>query len=170
VTSADFRFSRFDPMWRAADGRWPADSWSDISDFFVVDASLRDIAEYEGVERRYLDTICHCLLDGTAVVTARRVEFNPVVAGQLSRHGLLVDLPDRFPAMRTADDVRVAAQACMRHQIWCELVSESAHVAFGHDLYVRVRAQSPDDASWMKRIATRNGLFVEDVAYLEFDE
>jgi hypothetical protein len=169
VTSTDFRFSRFDPAWRLDDGTWPAGVWTDVSDFLPGGSAAGNLVEYLDVERRYVDTISDCLADGLPVV-AERVEPGAGVAEYLGSHGLLVRLPDRFPALSSVDDLRSVARACMRSQIWCELVSQSGRVVFGHDLYVHVRASTPSDATRMRGAALRHGLFVDSVPYLEFDE
>lgn len=165
VANTDFRFSRFDPSWRDAEGNWPAGTWTDVSDFF----SAGDLSEYEEVEGRYLDTISDCLGAGSAVVKAHRVELNHLSAAHLNKHDLAVDLPNSLSELRTYDDVRATAQACLRNQIWCELVSKSARIATGDDLYVRCRSTSATDALRMKRIAQHNGLFVDDIQYPEFE-
>ena len=163
VTSS-FRFSRYDPAWKDPQGRWPADVWTDLFD--VVGIDMQPPLEYDAVEDLLSSATVVCLgADVDRPVVVGEVELNELVEARLKSIGAAIDLPRRRHDGLDATSVSRLVKASLRGQIWCELKSEHARCAVGHEMYVHVQADSDSRAQDLASTVDAMGLFTQPAEY-----
>lgn len=159
-----FRFSRYDPRLRAADGTWPDDLWTAITDVMKPgDAIPR---EYLDVEDRLVKAIEICLqVDQGVPVRACRIELSYVSEKDAREWGAFVDVSGVDFNRMNQSDVDAVARAVLRDQMWCEFSSESARCAVGHEMYARALLARHVNSSAVIESIEGLGLFVQSMEY-----
>jgi hypothetical protein len=102
------------------------------------------------------------------LVEIRRVETSATAEVRLAAIDALVDVPDVARPL-TPFELANVVRASLRGQLWCEFVGSSSQCSVGHDMYVHVRADTPELAAAQQGLARSMGFFVEPAEY-PFDE
>lgn len=165
MTDCVFRFSRYDPSLRRADGRYPEGTWTEL--FELID-EYKDIAMakavYEPVEDAYVEAVIEILrVYCMNSVRITDVERNSLVAGLLAEAGCDVQVAEPIPETIPVNALSPIVRSALRGQLWCQIRSSRVDITFGQDLYMYVRAQNSCEAA--QRAVTMFGLFVGDADY-----
>jgi len=142
----EYRVTKYDPARRDPDGRYLLDEWTAFSDV----GGKVDLAEYEQVERCYIDVALAFLSEaGISTLSVANLENPQQVA-----------LPFVVGAQLQAAELRTAFQLVLREVCWCRFLHPNgAFVHFGYDYYIYVA--TPHECLEAKRLATTGNLFVE---------
>lgn len=165
MTECSFRFSRFDPSLRQADGRYPEDTWTEL--FELIDR-FGDLAKayavYLPVEDAYVEAVLAVLqLHGASSVKLTDLERNTLVTRLLVEKRCDAPVADLLPQTLPVSDVPPIVRAGLRGQLWCQIRSTGVDVTFGQDLYMYVRSRRSCEGAKARLRAL--GLFVQDADY-----
>ena len=159
-----FRFSRYDPRLRAADGTWPDGLWTAITDVMKPGDVIP--REYLDVEDRLVKAIEICLqVDQGVSVRADRLERRRGSERVLRKYRALVDVSGVDFDRMSQSDVDAVARAVLREQMWCEFSSESARCAVGHEMYARALLAPHVNSKAVIEGIESLGLFVQSMEY-----
>jgi len=142
----EYRVTKYDPAHRDSAGRYLLDEWTAFSDVGKTVA----LAEYEAVERAYIDVALAFMTEaGIADLFVANLE-----------NAKRVTLPFAAGAKLSHPQLRVAFQLVLREQCWCRFLHDTiAFVHFGWDYYMYVA--TPRDCPNAKQLASDRALFVE---------
>lgn len=148
-----WRITKYNPRFRAQDGRYLKDEWTSCSDIGrTFDGSELTPEAYTAVESAYLRSamsfVAESMVPDLQVVSVENYVDSPppVTDGQLIHGGLLEDV----------------CRLNLRESMWCKLERrDSFFIHFGYEYYMYIGSQSPCIQSI--RIATDAGLFVEEM-------
>ena len=126
--------------------------WTSISDIGQIFGEHHlTYAEYEQVERRYLQLIEQvCLALDIPQLQITSLE-NPFNICPYPNNSLVYDL----------EQIVDIARDCLREKYWCRLQSKKLYFHFGYDYYLYIG--SPFDFFQMSTFASRVGLFIEEI-------
>lgn len=164
MTDCSFRFSRYDPSLRHADGTYPDGTWTELFDVIDELGAEAGLAEYERVEDTYVEAVRSLLRQhGAEEARLADVERNGLVTGLLEQAGAALTLPDPLAELVSTSVVLLVVRAGLRGQLWCRIQAADLEITFGHDLYMHVRTSRSCDAA--KAVVAEQGLFVQDAEY-----
>lgn len=140
-----YRICKYDPQYRAADGSYTRDEWTDYADIGkVFGGTVLTEEAYLRAERQHIACI-------TALLRRSGVD-----ALQISRceNGGDVWADDQLVS---GEALTLLLQDCLRGNCWCILTAPDAYVHFGYDYYVYVGCLLAPDA--VDAICREHGLF-----------
>jgi hypothetical protein len=161
--SSAFRFSRYDPAWQDAQGRWPPHVWTELFDVVGQDVQLPP--EYRAAEDLLSCAVAMCIGAAGRFVVVRELEVNGLIEARLKSIGAAIDLPLARPEGLDAAGVVKFVRASLRGQVWCELEGDHARCAVGHEMYVHVQADSISRALDLAVAVDAVGLFTQPAEY-----
>lgn len=146
----EFRITKYDPCLRSPDGAYARDDWTSIRDVgCVFDGVPLTVAEYERVERAYVDCALAFLRgSGTTVLAVRGLENNDGA-----------DVPFVDGDWLSLERVAAMLPRLLREEFWCRLEGDGAFVHIGWDFYMYVGVSVASDAA--RTLAGESGLFIE---------
>ncbi|MFO0549702.1 MAG: hypothetical protein U0271_15020 [Polyangiaceae bacterium] len=155
-----WRVSKYDPRRRSADGSYPAETWTSVSDIGrVFDKEEFTVREYLAVEDSYVRVATQFHQDaGCPIMFARGVETADCEP-RLDGRACLAP-----PTEGTPVEVHMLTEvirACLREVFWCRLESAGARwqIHFGYDYYMYLIGDTLSDI--LRGLASRGGLFIE---------
>lgn len=159
-----WRVTKYDPARRDAEGHYPLDEWTSVSDVGKTFAGVvLTLESYLAVESAHVES----MLDFLEALGSPRMFARGVASGRPRSPAIPGDVLQRAPREGKAippRDVPRLCRACLRERIWCRLesVDRSVFVHWGYDYYMYLGApvECPEVA---ERIRDR-GLFVEPFA------
>jgi len=165
VTECSFRFSRYDPASKQADGTYPEGTWTELLEL-VDRLGSREaaLAVYQPVEDVYVKAVLAVLhLHGAERARLTDVERNSVVTRLLVESSLDVPVPDPLVGSLPLSAVSAIVRGGLRGELWCQIRATDVDITFGFDLYVHVRSSRSCDAA--KELVADLGLHVQDADY-----
>jgi hypothetical protein len=146
----EFRITKYNPAFRAANGAYQGDDWTSISDIGKIFNGIElTRTEYERVEHAYVTTALKFLQDsGISSLKVSELENN-----------------FGFPLAPANDEhlslsqITVTLSSLLREAFWCKLECPQAFIHVGYDycMYVGV----PNVSHSALEFASNSGLFVE---------
>ena len=146
----EFRVTKYDPRFRAADGSYARDEWTSVSDIGrTYGGVLVTREEYERTESSYL--------------AAARAFLEEAAVQVVSIRGL-EDPNTRYPqfcdgAAVPVEEIDSLLSLMLREELWCRLEAKDAFVHIGYDYYMYVGVPIP--CPFAERRAASLALFVE---------
>jgi hypothetical protein len=134
----DLRITKYDPIYRDAEGRFTKNEWTSFSDVGKeFDGQCFELSQYYEIESRYIQAIDILLTEGNATnITIREIEKNGTneKMDQLMLRDYL-QLHDNQVIDKTR--LRQISKLILREYIWCKLVTDvGLSITFGYDYYM----------------------------------
>ena len=159
-----YRITKYDPLMRKANGRFPIDTWTSASDIGKVYEGARfTLADYLKIEDGYVlcvNKILSFVNDVSLVISEFEdyrdkspANYHKVFNDEL--YGLTFKKNNII-----LGDLDALIRLSLREEVWCKLECPEAFIHFGYDFYCYVGVPDYVDVSEMQ---LPDGIYIEEV-------
>lgn len=163
-----FQVSKYDPAFRAVDGKYLKDEWTSVSDIGkIFNGKLFSAEEYLKAEANYV-RLMKLILDETESSYLRLVGLNKYDDFLIKSENIPYEKKSEeiYSALKEGqvldiNDALIVSRLILRENVWCYLVNKYVTFEFGYDYYLYITLEK--EPKIFKNVENKLDLFVQEI-------